>query len=172
MDDFKGILISIKPYWCALIASGEKTVEVRKTKPKIDTPFKCFIYCTKEKTYGDFILCKSKETSNLFGFNTAIGVNKGFAKEKDLQLKGKIIGEFISNGIYPIRYMVDGLADMIDCELSCLRPKDFIEYGKGKMLYGWRITNFQIYDKPKELSEFGLKRPPQSWCYVEEAYNG
>lgn len=27
--------------------SGEKTIEVRKTRPKMATPFKCYIYCTK-----------------------------------------------------------------------------------------------------------------------------
>lgn len=42
------ILMSILPKWCELIASGKKTIEVRKTRPKIDTPFKCYIYCTKE----------------------------------------------------------------------------------------------------------------------------
>ncbi len=31
----------------------------------------------------------------------------------------------------------------------------------------WHISNLKIYDKPKELSEFGLKRPPQSWQYIE-----
>ena len=44
----KAVLISIRPKWCELIASGKKTIEVRKTAPKIDTPFKCYIYCTKE----------------------------------------------------------------------------------------------------------------------------
>ena len=34
--------------------------------------------------------------------------------------------------------------------------------------YGWHISDLKIYDTPKELSDFGLKRPPQSWCYVEE----
>ena len=43
----KSVLISIKPKWCELIVSGKKTVEVRKTKPKLETPFKCYIYCTK-----------------------------------------------------------------------------------------------------------------------------
>lgn len=95
----KSVLISIKPKWCELIARGEKTIEVRKTKPKIDTPFRCYIYCTKEKTNGDFILCKSKENSNLFGFNAAVGMNKGFANETDLQLKGKVIGEFVCSEI-------------------------------------------------------------------------
>lgn len=41
------VLISIRPKWCEKIISGEKTIEVRKTRPKMDTPFKCYIYCTK-----------------------------------------------------------------------------------------------------------------------------
>ena len=45
----KSLLISINPKWCELIASGKKTVEVRKTKPKLETPFKVYIYETKGK---------------------------------------------------------------------------------------------------------------------------
>ena len=42
----KAVLISIQPKWCELIASGKKTVEVRKTNPKLETPFKVYIYMT------------------------------------------------------------------------------------------------------------------------------
>ena len=45
----KAVLLSIKPQYCELIASGKKTVEVRKTRPKLDTPFKVYIYCTNTK---------------------------------------------------------------------------------------------------------------------------
>ncbi|MBP5781471.1 MAG: hypothetical protein J6X34_09600 [Clostridia bacterium] len=44
----KAVMISIRPNWCEMIASGKKIVEVRKTKPKLDPPFKCYIYCTKK----------------------------------------------------------------------------------------------------------------------------
>ena len=44
----KSVLISIQPKWCELIASGKKTVEVRKTKPKIETPFICYVYQTRK----------------------------------------------------------------------------------------------------------------------------
>lgn len=40
----KAVLISIRPKWCEKIVSGEKTIEVRKTRPKMETPFKCYIY--------------------------------------------------------------------------------------------------------------------------------
>ena len=43
----KAVLISIRPEWCEKIINGQKTIEVRKTRPKMDTPFKCYIYCTK-----------------------------------------------------------------------------------------------------------------------------
>lgn len=42
----KSVLASIKPEYCKLIASGQKTVEIRKTRPKIDTLFRCYIYET------------------------------------------------------------------------------------------------------------------------------
>ena len=204
----KAVLISIQPKWCELIASGKKTVEVRKTKPKLETPFKVYIYCTNTKTIGDFILCKSEENAKLFGYNTAKGINKGFAKNEDIQLKGKVIGEFVCDYIDYVRNYGD-MVDGYDCKASCLSANEIIEYAKDKngnfiYTYGWHISNLVIYDKPRELSEFRtvceglkpyqcdkceysytentesgsyaecccnnlkpLKRPPQSWCYVE-----
>ena len=54
---------------------------------------------------------------------------------------------------------------------------DYLAGGEG---YGWHISDLRIYDTPRELSEFtglrntrfgaapyDIKRPPQSWCYVE-----
>ena len=181
----KSVLISIQPKWCELIASGKKTVEVRKTKPKLETPFKCYIYETKAwyKPIGDDVFHEGK---------------------------GKVIGEFVCdivvefpNDIYDVAYQETSyLACLDDIELSLyLSLKD-----KG---YGWHISDLVIYDKPKELSEFVVEgdclngdckkckwfdsgndynveadcllpydfhfkkavkplfRPPQSWCYVE-----
>lgn len=124
----KAVMISIKPQWCGLITQGKKTVEVRKTKPKLKTPFKCYIYETKGLYRGS--------GGCLF------------------QGQGKVIGEFVCDRICPIVYTMDGFADIIDCELSCLKPQDFIKYGKGKTLYGWNISNLVIYNEPKEISEF------------------
>ena len=42
------ILMSIHPKYCFLIASGKKTIEIRKTIPKLETPFKVYVYCTKK----------------------------------------------------------------------------------------------------------------------------
>lgn len=45
----KAILMSIRPQWCEKIFNGEKTIEVRTSRPSLDMPFKVLIYCTKQK---------------------------------------------------------------------------------------------------------------------------
>lgn len=52
---------------------------------------------------------------------------------------------------------------------TCLLCDEIAHYGKGKPLYGWHITAPKLFDKPRELSEFGITRAPMSWCYVEQA---
>ena len=50
------VLISIRPEWCEKIMSGQKTIEVRKTRPKMNPPFKCYIYkCGNGKVNGEFV---------------------------------------------------------------------------------------------------------------------
>ena len=179
----KSVLISIQPKWVEKIAKGEKTIEVRKTRPKIETPFKCYIYCT----IGN-------------------GIKGDYLVPSGIQC-GKVIGEFTCDRIYEWNYrQLQGLNGNIntyfpifaeDLPKTCLTHNDIENYGKGKPLYGWHISDLKIYDKPRELSEFGqkcdmayeircrdclirkgwneccevmckpLKRPPQSWCYVE-----
>lgn len=125
----------------------------------------------------------------------------------------KVIGEFVCDWIqqydvHPIEgengYIIgeDVYSD------TCLSVGDLWHYGGSKRLYGWRISNLMIYDKPKELSEFytecdmgcedcdywksvrvnadefdmecdsgmygykPIKKPPQSWRYVEVLKGG
>ena len=55
----KAVMLSIRPKWVEKIANGEKTIEVRKTRPKLKTPFKCYIYCTAERAGYDalWLMC-------------------------------------------------------------------------------------------------------------------
>lgn len=161
----KAVLISIQPKWCELIASGEKTVEVRKTKPKIDVPFKCYIYETQDKHFEN------------------IGVHYLDERKDFIHHIGKVIGEFVCDYITPFRPKAL-LGDSQIVKISCVKLGELIEYAPNKPfpkdhLYAWHITDLLIYDKPKELSEFNhcgvnyhfnppITRPPQSWCYVEE----
>lgn len=138
----KSVLLSIKPKYCELIASSKKTIEVRKTKPRIETPFKCYIYQTKT-------VYVSKNKSN------------GFLKPIQDKRFGKVIGEFICDKILCFHYVEGEEAGeyiyQIPTEIgkqTCLDYGDVANYGNGKSLYFWHISNLVIYDKPKEMREF------------------
>lgn len=194
----KAILQSIKPQHCTNIAAYIKKIEVRKTKPKLETPFKVYIYCT----LGNPIISRGLSVLN-----------------------GKVIGEYVCDEI--VEFTVDEYSDhsyfISDDELAetCLSREELWDYGKGKTLYGYHISNLVIYEKSRNLNEFKildkealktcpcrtrvynnpdytngallkgsyvcvddgetdfcrgqcenakkpLTRPPQSWCYVEE----
>ena len=177
----KAVLISIQPKWCALIAQGKKTIEMRKTQPKIDTPFKCYIYCTKTP----------KEKSQTYAAFSGNPCDYG----------GKIIGEFICDKIHilpcikPFHYYGAKMHHSGRfCAQACLEWFNMEHYLGRKTGYAWHISNLIIYDNPKELYEFVnydkhevclqkncfgsdcwqcpnnaiMVRPPQSWCYVKE----
>lgn len=194
----KAVLISIQPQWCELIASGKKTVEVRKTKPDSVIPFKCYIYQTKRKW-----IYKLLEKLGLW--------------------QGKVIGEFHCNWFDTIEHFESAFRvkdpyhlnheDYTDkiTRASCLDYSDLLKYLERNNGYAWHISNLKIYDKPKELGEFHkigyyyeledlqaseadysgeecysnhkeefekklknlekeyeIKKAPESWCYVEE----
>lgn len=172
----KSVLISIQPKWCELIASGKKTVEVRKTQPKLEAPFKVYIYCT-----GGFAAAGTKAFANGW--------------------RGHVIGEFTCNEIecFTTDYRRNEEQTARISRLSCVDMVSLMEYeANSPCLYGWHISDLQIYDEPKPLGDFHtlkkcnscrttgyessgciydedcrvpavITRPPQSWCYVEEA---
>lgn len=183
----KSVLISIQPKWCELIY-GEKTIEVRKTRPKIETPFKCYIYDTKKR-------------SDIPTFVDEDGhvIYTG---------RGQVIGEFVCDCITPLYNvctdewrLLRGRLHEIEKQLvamACLTEEELHEYANGKYCYAWHISDIKIYDEPRELREFRkggfmteqqwlaalypnthchyeawakryeITRPPKSWMYVEE----
>ena len=171
----KSVLIAIRPQWVEKIASGEKTIEVRKTAPQ-EVPFKCYIYETK----GQYV----KFTH---GAHTKYGYGRG-----------KVIGWFICDKVDEYHYDYCDGVDIDDDTIleTAIDREDINIYAKGKTLYGWHISDLKIYDKPKELSEFSrpcsysglcfsckrtrfkkdgnllcntkITRPPQSWMRVED----
>ena len=78
----KAVMLSIRPKWCEKVASGEKTIEVRKTRPKLKTPFKAYIYCT---------MPDAKNPHNILELHGADG--------KIRKANGKVIGEFTCDRI-------------------------------------------------------------------------
>ena len=159
----KSVLISIRPQWVEKIASGEKTIEVRKTAPK-ETPFKGYIYATKPKKW---FRCGAVSTSDelLWFANGKVEMCDGFKFWADSGvyqgLNGRVIGEFVCRGIMQPFYSLRLMA-----KESCLTEEELLTYSKGKPLYGLRISDLKIYDKPLSLSELGVNHPPQSWRYI------
>ena len=171
----KAVMISVRPKWCEKIINGEKTIEVRKTRPKMETPFKCYIYETQGWV----------EKDNIMAF----------------KLGGRVIGEFTCDRIYKLETRSPGGSYFVDGEdkpttnrvarETCLGLADMHRYLQSKAGYGWHISELKIYDRTKDLGEFEqpyecdlctakwasecnachgngkIKRPPQSWCYVE-----
>lgn len=151
----KSVLISIHPKWCEKIANGEKTIEVRKNRPKLETPFKCYIYCTKPKyEHEDFIRTDYPKPQFYGG--------------------GKVIGEFACDRIYnidkdsvdfiftsdPGGYVVYKKAAEDHCGLRAAMTDDELHSYLGHFQgYGWHISDLKIYDTPLELGEF--------WAYNE-----
>lgn len=144
----KAVLISIQPKWCELIASEKKTVEVRKTKPKLETPFKVYIYCTQGKSKGDF-MTKSERFGYIKGHEGSF-----YNRAREYDANGKVIGEFVCDRIRCEREVADGLVDIVLESTSCVSARELVEYANGSVLYSWHISDLVIYDEPKELSEF------------------
>ena len=184
----KAVLISIRPEWVEKIANKWKTIEVRKSKPYLETPFKCYIYCTNTRPFlvwgdvfrGDWFT----EFTHLSGYGRAEA-----DKIWDV-FNGHVVGEFVCD-----TYVTDKTFghDTLFNAAACMSESDMIAYSAGTPLYGWNISDLKIYDTPKNLREFErpyecdgcdaklwasecnachdnnkLKRAPQSWCYVEE----
>ncbi len=153
----KSVLISIQPRWCELIANGKKTVEVRKTKPKIDVPFKCYIYETKGK-------------KKYFSQPMPIPYNEG---------KGKVIGEFVCDNIAKGNSQLGSCLTMPEISEYANRKavygwhiSNLVIYDKPKELSEFvnydRCPYGGLVDCQKCGEHHCLTRPPQSWCYVEE----
>lgn len=165
----KSILMSIKPKWIEKIASGEKTVEVRKTVPKCETPFKVYMYCTNpklktvqiikkgESIYGDML---HTEETPLFIKTYSDADEALYSMFKS----GKVVGEFVCDEVYNFIQAGAGIMfadkelnqlDPQDArDMTCLTDKEFDDYLGNKDGYGLHISDLKIYDKPKELSEF------------------
>ena len=169
----RAVLISIRPEWVDKILSGEKTLEVRKTRPKLEAPFKVYIYCTAG--------------------NLSYEVNNGMMCNIS---GGKlVVGEFVCDKIDCVDIPYPAFMGRLDkhwTEDSCCTYYQLHRYFYHDRAYFWHISGLKIYDMPRELSEFSrpfencigkvcdeygcaycengghIKRPPQSWCYVED----
>ena len=174
----KAVLISTQSKWVEKIANRKKTIEVRKNAPK-QVPFKCYIYCTSAKPY---LYREANPPFELF-LDSQLYKGKGY---DDRLFSSKVIGEFICDKVDKIiplqhtyyNYIGLPIANITeygiwndDLAQMCLKKKEIDNYGKGKMLYGWHISDLKIYDKPKELSEFYTIDESGSDCCIACVYH-
>ena len=132
-------MLSIRPNWCEKIANGEKTIEVRKTRPKLNPPFKCYIYkCGNGKVIGEF-LCDEIIEDRTYGHNEEF-------------YRAACMSAYDA-AAYAMQ------SPMYGWHISDLRvydhPRDLWEFT------GLRETKYGLAPGP-------ITRPPQSWRYVEE----
>lgn len=179
MSEMLSVIVSVPSLSLKEIINGVKTVDIRRTKPKTNEPFKVYLYCTKG---SGTLWILDKETRKNFPDKIA-DVFTAESCGSALKGNGKIIGEFICDKVY-----VGKCGKYCDIPLNKAQidAYDLLMFANGKTVYGWNISNLLIYDKPRELSEFtvpvsyknstqkkqmifkqGLK-PPQSWVYAEE----
>ena len=184
-EQLKAVMFSIQPKYCVLIANGKKTVEVRKTRPQIPTPFKCYIYCTRAKEfisissrmYAAFDELYRLPTGEIkFGDSFELAADYPDEYDENNFYNGKVIGEFICDEIAELSAYSDNKRCAELFESTCLTVEDICNYGDGKTLYFLHISDFKIYYKPKLIREFHrngkpLTRAPQSWFYVEALSN-
>lgn len=151
----KAVLISIRPEWCEKIINGRKTIEVRKTRPRMDTPFKCYIYkCGNGKVIGEF-LCDQIIEDRTYGHNEEFyrAACMSAYDAAAYAMQSPMYGWHISNlKIYDT-------------------PKELIEFHTWKKCKSCNKSGYEstacIYDE-NCIIPAAITKAPQSWCYVEE----
>ncbi|MBO5068543.1 MAG: hypothetical protein J6C62_09150 [Clostridia bacterium] len=163
----KEVLLSVNPEWLFLEKTGVKTLELRKTAPNLKTPFTVKLYCTHGKLlYANYPDGPNSKRIQLADYTTKAKY-KGFGN----QLNGKVIGEFICDDIDRVAVYNDMLYSEKNSQANKLHQLcmsvDLVKKYLGDKNRGfiWHISNLNIYDKPKELSEFYTRcNVPESKC--------
>lgn len=168
------VLASLKPYYYYLVGEGIKKIEVRKDMPKAsDWNKEVFFYMSKDvKSFAKIPKEFQEKYRKHFG---KIGlkficdrIEEFYCASVPYQRENNLgYGQFIDNGVYKVngwhegivferndRY-IDTMLNNNDLKEMRLTAQELFDYiGVGKHLYGWRISDLKIYDRPRELSEF------------------
>ncbi len=192
----KAVLLSIRPEWCKLIWAGMKTVEVRKTKPEgLKPPFKCYIYCTLAGSDSLFMDVLNRDVAAwnrdgwpekkglVIGEFTCDGIENVVFPYPAYQnkLDPKLILKSGMSYIQLHRYASSGKTrdDLFFWHISDLKiynqPKDIMCFHRAVEENELWCKKCAIGKKKDVhcafcygLDGLRLRRPPQSWCYVEE----
>ncbi len=166
----KTIILPIYPNQVQKILSGEKTIEVKKTAPKCELPFKVLMYCTKHKHFA--LVQGGGETSLFYAFNpyTAFIVGGELAN-------GKVVGEFICDKVDYINSEKDLYGYHITAVKAYDKPKELVNYGntcdedEDCRFCEYKIDNSSEngYDVYCGCNCFKpITKAPKNYIYVEE----
>jgi predicted transcriptional regulator len=139
------VILSIHPKWAKLIYEGKKTIEWRKIIPSCllpiyskHKPLKVYLYETSPiKKVSGYFVCRDVVRLDM--------------------TKPPFEGATIS----------PEADDVI--KKGCVTLNDLEKYaGEKHIVFGLKVMYCSKFFKgPKPLEDFGLERPPQSWCYTE-----
>jgi predicted transcriptional regulator len=132
------LMLSVKPHYADLILEGKKIVELRK--PLIKSTLKA----QGCKAY----LYASSPVKKVVGECTI--VSQGFDTDRQAELE---------------HYSGDPYYEKI-CRDACITFEDYVGRYDGYEEY--TIYHPKRYPAPFDLSDFGIKNPPQSFCYVKD----
>lgn len=185
----KSVLMSIQPKKAEKILNGKKTICVLKTHPKIDTPFKCYIYCTlppKEERFrhgsiveyaNELIRLQSGEIVYSYGMQLCCDPERR-PYTKDSFLCQKVVGEFVCDRIIPLFNICTDDWDHLMGDIhewhkqlirqACLSEEDLKTYAKGKNCFAWHISDLKIYEKPKEIGNFKVRVTNETWSFTRK----
>lgn len=138
----KAVLLSIRPNWCKKIANLRKTVEIRKTAPNLEVPFKCYIYCTKAPKKLITIFRDGEESydGEIYHGKTKFITWDGIGVPDDIDSAMQmVIGEFVCDDIRRIgpeycvvnsKSTICGKAKIISCPAAPQKPRGQICCGQ------------------------------------------
>lgn len=212
----KAIMISTRPQWVELILNGIKKDEVRKGTALYKAINKLiekqgvapmFIYCTKGNRY---LYEDTQYDESSMNWYPRHFICEKIKELKEYSLNGKVVARFNATADLLELKMIEGGLYFTTPDRDCFTPN--LDLNENAQIDNWQLLSYtgeklgtqisdihindlEIFDKPKELSEFyhlgaseyhkdmedeygrrakiykdcffGIKKAPQSWCYVE-----
>ena len=189
------IIIAMRSLWACKILNGDKKIEVRKGLALYNALKKAeergeevefLMYVTQAKPYlldrrvvsnGEYEAITLRE---MHDENSTVNITP----KSGCVLNGKVVAKFALEKYEKIywslsdyigddekRLKTPSLHDYELADKACLEIEKLYDYfadgdSVGSALY---ISNLEIFDEPKTLANYGLKRAPQSWAYSKEA---
>lgn len=137
----KTIVLNVSPIEVMNIARGWQNYLHRGYFPKLTPPFKCVMYCRNKRpliAFADYLHCGYWQTEVC----EISGYSREAAENTFDVMNGRICGEFVCGG--------------------CKKITDF-----SWDIFEWSISNVEMYDIPREIGDFGIKKAPARYLILK-----